>query len=547
MKFRGGKIVRVEQYTQPFASSFYKKYLEDMPSLSSFYHYEWNQNALNNRLQETDFSKHKRNELVEVITNYMSPFGISEKSKLHLNELKDNGIVVIGGQQAGIMSGPMYSIHKAISVIVLAKQQREILGVPVIPVFWIAGEDHDIDEVNHVYIERGRKLQKMTYPEASRIKKMASKSPFEKKLITAYLEELFKSLPETLHTKNLFQKITALLEDNMNYSDFFAALMNNFFHQEGLLLIDAAYEPLRKLESEYFQKMVKYSSRLAEVVFENEAVFEKAGYGTPIQTKENAAHLFYVEDGERFLLERKDKKFVNEGKGIAFSEEELMNIAINEPEKLSNNVVTRPLMQEMVFPVLSFIGGPGEIAYWGTLKSAFELFEMRMPVIMPRLSISIVNSKTQNLLEKLSFRIPEIWEGMVEKAKLQFIDEHRNEKIPTLLASIEDDITAKYKYLETILLEEENLKLAPLVNKNLDYHKKQITFLNNAIEDTFLGKLDASIYRYDRLTMELNPNGGLQERTFSPLQLLNEVGLELIQDLLELPYEFNGKHQIVYI
>ncbi|MEI4771159.1 bacillithiol biosynthesis cysteine-adding enzyme BshC [Psychrobacillus sp. FJAT-51614] len=538
--------MRVEQYTQPFASSFYKKYLEDISSLSSFYHYEWNQNALNNRLQETDFSKHKRNELVEVITSYMSPFGLSEKSKLHLEELKDNGIVVIGGQQAGLMSGPMYSIHKAISVIVLAKQQREILGVPVIPVFWIAGEDHDIDEVNHVYIERGRKLQKMTYPEASRIKKIASKSPFDKKMITAYLEELFKSLPETLHTKKLFQKVIALLENNLNYSDFFAALMNDFFQQEGLLLIDAAYEPLRKLESEYFQKMVKYSSQLAEVVFENEAAFEKAGYGTPIQTKENAAHLFYVEDGERFLLERKDGKFVNEGKGIAFSEVELMNIAINEPERLSNNVVTRPLMQEMVFPVLSFIGGPGEIAYWGTLRSAFELFEMRMPVIMPRLSITIVNSKTQNLLEKFSFRVPDIWEGMAEKAKLQYIDEHRNEKIPTLLASIKEDLTAKYKELETIL-QEENIKLAPLVNKNLDYHEKQITFLNNAIEDTFLGKLDASINRYDRLTMELTPNGGLQERTFSPLQLLNEAGTELIQDLLEIQYEFNGQHHIVFI
>ena len=94
----------------------------------------------------------------------MRKFGLSEKSNQHLEELQDNGVVVIGGQQAGILTGPMYSIHKAISVITLAKQQREKLGVPVIPVFWIAGEDHDIDEINHVYIERSRKLQKFVYP-----------------------------------------------------------------------------------------------------------------------------------------------------------------------------------------------------------------------------------------------------------------------------------------------------------------------------------------------------------------------------------------------
>ena len=87
--------------------------------------------------------------------------------------------------------------------------------------------------------------------------------------------------------------------------------------------------------------------------------------------------MFFVEDGERFLLERQDHLFVHEAQGISFTEEEMLEIAKNHPEKLSNNVVTRPLMQEMVFPGLSFIGGPGEIAYWGTLKSAFELFDMK--------------------------------------------------------------------------------------------------------------------------------------------------------------------------
>ena len=117
--------MRLEQYTQPFASSFYKKYLEDVANLSSFFHYEWNQKALNKRIKEANFSKHKRTELADVITSYMSEYGISEKSSQHINELKDNGVVVIGGQQAGILSGPLYSIHKAISVITLAKQQRE--------------------------------------------------------------------------------------------------------------------------------------------------------------------------------------------------------------------------------------------------------------------------------------------------------------------------------------------------------------------------------------------------------------------------------------
>ncbi|SER58416.1 bacillithiol biosynthesis cysteine-adding enzyme BshC [Psychrobacillus sp. OK032] len=538
--------MRLEQHTQPFANLFYKKYLENTTSLSSFFHYEWNQKALNKRLQDTDFSKTKRTELVNVITNYMRKFGLSEKSNKHLEELQDNGVVVIGGQQAGILTGPMYSIHKAISVITLAKQQREILGVPVIPVFWIAGEDHDIDEINHVYIEKSRKLQKLVYPAKSKIKKMASETTFDKTLMENYLTEIFQSLPETLYTKELFSKVMNHLENNVMYTDFFAALMNDLFHDEGLLIIDAAYEPLRKLESEYFQLFVENASELSEIVFKKEKEFEQAGFGSPIQTKESAAHLFFVESGERFLLERKDGMFIHEAKGLSFTTDELMNIAVNHPEKLSNNVVTRPIMQEMVFPVLSFIGGPGEIAYWGTLKTAFELFHMKMPVIMPRLSVTVANARTQTLLEKFSFTIQDVWGGAVEDAKLQYINNHRNEQISELIQTMKQELVAKYAQLKELLIEDD-LKLSPLVEKNLRYHERQLTFIEHAIDDTLLGKLDASIHRYDRIIMDLIPNGGLQERTYSPLQLLNEVGPNFIKELLEVPYEFNGKHHVVYI
>jgi len=538
--------VRLEQYTQPFASSFYKKYLEDVANLSSFFHYEWNQKALNKRFQEANFTKHKRTELAEVITSYMSEYGISKKSSQHIDELKNNGIVVIGGQQAGILSGPLYSIHKAISVIVLAKQQREILGVPVIPVFWIAGEDHDIDEINHVYIERSRTLQKLVYPEKSRTKKIASQATLDKHLLNGYLDEIFKSLPETLYTKDLKSNILKLLENNLTYTSFFTALMNGLFQEEGLLLIDAAYGPLRKLESDYFQLQILHSSEIAKVVFEHEEKIENEGFGTPIQAKETAAHLFYVEEGERFLLERVNNQFVHEAKGISFTLDEMMEIAREHPEKLSNNVVTRPIMQEMVFPVLSFIAGPGEIAYWGSLKTAFELFDMKMPVIMPRISVSIVNANTQSLFEKLSFTIEDVWDGSLQEAKLNYINSNRNEEVPRLIEEIKEELQEKYDKLENLLLKD-GLKLSPLVHKNLKNHENQLKYINNAIEDTFLSKLDATINRYDRISMNLLPNGGLQERTYTPIQLLNEYGPSLVRQLLETQYEFNGKHHVIYL
>lgn len=538
--------MRLEQYTQPFVSSFYQTYLEDTESLSSFFHYNWNQEALNKRIQETDFTNHKRTELVEVITSYMNMFGISEKSKKHLEELKNNGVVVIGGQQAGLLTGPMYSIHKAISVIALAKQQREIQGVPVIPVFWIAGEDHDIDEINHIYIEKSRMLHKLVFPEKSKLKKIASETTYTKEMMIVYLEEIFKSLPETAYTKDLYNKFVILIDEHSTYTSFFTAIMNELFYEEGLLMIDAAYKPLRELESAFFQEMINRSAELGSLVFHQEQKLERLDYGTPIQAKETAANLFYVEDGERFLLERENNLFIHEAKGIAFPKEELLLIAQNTPEKLSNNVVTRPIMQEMVFPVLSFIGGPGEIAYWATLKPAFELFDMKMPVITPRLSVTLVTPKVQTILKKLEFSVPDVWSGVVGQSKVQFIEQNRNEDIPKYIQSIKDELSNKYEKLEELLLEND-LKLTPLVEKNLNFHFKQLTFIDHAVEDTLLSKLDSSIYRYDQLMMELMPNDGLQERVYCPVQVLNEMGPTLIQELLQIPYKFNGKHQVVFL
>ena len=540
------RIVRLEQYTQPFVSPFYQAYLEEPASLSSFFHYEWNQDAFNKRLNEANFDSYKREELVTVIRKYMEPFGLSEKSNIHLEELRDNGVVVIGGQQAGLLTGPMYSIHKAISVITLAKQQREKLGIPVIPVFWIAGEDHDIDEINHVYIERSKKLQKAVYPEKSRLKKIASETLLDREVMELYLDEIFRSLPETIYTKSLYKKLKAATDQYTTYTEFFTALMNDFFNQEGLLMVDAAYKPLRQLEREFFQKLVDNSSEISNVVFTQEQLMKEAGYGTPIEAKQNAANLFYVLEGERFLLEKQGPNYVNEQKGISLTSEELTRLIQDSPERLSNNVVTRPLMQEMVFPVLSFIGGPGEIAYWATLKPAFELLGMKMPVITPRLSVTVINTKLQSLLDRLSFTIQDVWSGVVAESKSHLIAENKNEEISAYIEGIHAELEGKYQQLEE-LLKGNNLKLSPLVEKNLEYHKSQLDFLNRAIDDTVLGKLDSALSRYDRLIMELVPNGGLQERTYCPIQLLNEQGTGIIEQLLNVPYEFSGKHHVVYL
>jgi len=113
------------------------------------------------RLRELGHFKFPRERLAEHIRSLMEPFGLSEEIEDSLVKLaRPDSAVIVGGQQAGILGGPLYTIYKMISVIILAKEKEEKLGIPVVPVFWIAGEDHDFAEVNHVFIPDGTKMAK---------------------------------------------------------------------------------------------------------------------------------------------------------------------------------------------------------------------------------------------------------------------------------------------------------------------------------------------------------------------------------------------------
>ena len=185
----------------------------------------------------------------------MEPFGISKKASAHLEELSENGVVVIGGQQAGIMTGPLYSVHKAITVILLAEEKRKELGVPVIPVFWVAGEDHDLNEINHVYTESSNGTTKHKYPEKFILKLMASDAKYSREEMTAFIEGVFRQFGETEHTRSLLIEVLSAVETEETFTGFFVRLMNGLFQEQGLLFIDSAYKPLREIEKEPFHSI----------------------------------------------------------------------------------------------------------------------------------------------------------------------------------------------------------------------------------------------------------------------------------------------------
>ncbi len=537
----------LEKMRVPVKNKFLTAYNENDTFTEKYFDYANQSQAYSERVKELSTRHFKREQIADVIYDFMEPFGLSGAAKTHIHELKqDDAVTIVGGQQAGVFTGPLYSVHKAITVILHAKEQRQKLGIPVIPLFWVAGEDHDIDEINHVHTEVDGQVKKEQMHERFIMKLMASDTEFNHEKMIAFVKDTFGKFGETAYTAELLADVLDAVQQENTFTGFFVRLMNDLFAEEGLLFIDAAFEPLRNLESDFFCRFIKASEDLAHVVAEREREMHHDGFNKPIGAEQDAAHLFYVHETGRVLLSRKNGKFVNEAAGIEFTVEELLRVAEENPALLSNNVVTRPMMQEFLFPVLAFVGGAGELAYWAILKDAFHHLDLKMPIFIPRMSITLISRQVEKQLEDQALSVSDVMEGKAAEKKSKFVEEYHDNHFIDKVNQLQESISMEYEGLNE-LFEEDDQMMRQLLRQNLAQHTRQFDYLKDKYEDAIYVKHAKTLRQFDQLEAELYPLGQLQERIYHPYVYLNVYGPSLIQDLLALPFENDGAHYNVYL
>ncbi len=538
--------MKLESIQVPVKNRVLADYWSPNTAIHEFFEYEYNDKSFEKRAKYLEQRACDQKELTAIIRQFMEPLGLSEKANEHLQQLEQGAVAVVGGQQAGVLTGPLYSVHKAISVISLAKEQSEKLQRPVVPIFWIAGEDHDLEEINHTFTMHDMDIKKRAYGERSRRKTMASTTSINKEAMVQLINTIIKDFGETAHTEKMFNQLLEALNNSETFTDFFARLMNELFKEEGLLMIDAADVNFRHYERNNFVQLINHSEEIAKLVTEKEAVLESAGYGKPILATDDAANLFYVKDGERFLLERRHDQFINLAANIKLSREELLTIAENHPEQLSNNVVTRPLMQEMTLPVLAFVGGPGELAYWATLKDAFSMLGLQMPIFAPRLNITIVTRHVEQLLGEYHLTVTDVLDGKAMALKEQFIAEVQDDEAKRQILEMQQLVLEKYATLEQYFAQQ-HMSLDKILEKNKENHVRQFEYLQQKVEQTVLSKHETTIRKFMTLQNELYPNDGFQERSYNPYQYINEFGPTLIDEMLKKTYSVGNHHYLLYL
>ncbi|MFT8323033.1 MAG: bacillithiol biosynthesis cysteine-adding enzyme BshC [Bacillus sp. (in: firmicutes)] len=531
-------------------SSFVLDYIEQTKGIREFFHYSFrDQVSYEERVKELNTRQFMRQEVADYIEKYMEKFPSSQKVQESIAKLrKEDSVVVIGGQQAGILTGPLYSIHKVISIILLAKEKEQQLGIPVVPVFWIAGEDHDYLEVNHLFAPGKEKMVKVVYPQKVIEKKMASDIQLDKTVCLEWVEEIIENYGETEFSQRLLIFLKEAIAQSTTFVDLFSYITMELFREYGLLLVDSGDKDLRLLEKEIFLKQLDYAENLADSVAEQQSLVHNAGYPLVIEMSENAANLFYYDEAiqERVLLQydAEQQLFIGKDGTVQFSKEQLKEIASEFPYKLSNNVVTRPITQDLLFPTLAFIGGPGEIAYWAELKKAFECIGIKMPPIVPRLNITLLERCVEADIKELELTIPDIiLSGTTEKCE-QFLHSVANEKIDGILSQLKEDVQKNYLQLEEELLKDSK-GLLPLLKKNEGFLLKQLNFMGMKVEESVKQKHEVIVNKFNRIERNMKPAGSPQERVWNITYFLNKYGMDFLEDIMKLPMEFDGTHKVI--
>ena len=509
-----------------YFSSFICDYLDEKQSLKPFFNHFPKIENFKRQIEEKEGSKElseaRRDVLVSVLKKQYRQIDTSEKTAYNIGSLiSANTFTITTGHQLNLFTGPLYFLYKIISTINLAVALKEAYpNYQFVPVYWMATEDHDFEEINYFNFH-GKRF---------RWNKNAKGAVGN--LSTDGLDEVFNLFAKDIgqgknadDIKELFE--LAYLKHN-NLTDATRYLANALFKDYGLVIIDGADKALKKQFVPFMTEELMHQRAYTQVTQTNSKISELPDNYT-IQVNPREINLFYLKDGlrERIVAENDTFKVVNTA--ISFSKEQLLNELSTHPERFSPNVIMRPLYQEVILPNLCYIGGGGELAYWLQLKEYFNEMNVIFPILLLRNSVLIQSKSQAKKLQNLGIPIHDVFLN-----RATFINKRVREisNIDINFSAQKAHLKAQFKALYELAENTDKSFLGAVKAQEV----KQLNGLDN-LEKRLLKaqkrKLSDEVSRMTELQNELFPNQGLQERNTNFSEFYLEYGADLIPELVK--------------
>jgi len=519
----------------PKSSKLLVDYLERYEYVARFYNGSPFVPETYNRLkQQLRGVSTDRMSLVEILLRQNKAFGASEQTIENIQSLGDlDTYAVVTGQQVGLFSGPAFTIYKALTAVRLS-QSLNAQGLKAVPVFWLASEDHDLEEVAQTHaLNDHYELVHLHDPG----ERPAPQSPVGRVKLTegveGQIDQLESVLPAGDDREQLVKDLRAAYQPGVTWSQAFAKFLTRLFGRWGVVLLDPLDEAVHRLSAPIYQKVLSRAGELRLRLQERSNELIDAGYHAQVHIGEDSTMLFAEREGNRLPVHSSGAECQSFAIGTDHraSLEELESDIRTQPLNFSSNVLLRPLVQDTLLPTIAYVAGPSELAYLGQSQVLYSDFGRPMPAVLPRSGFTLVEPRIERWMEKYQVGVNDIWRGKEHLsqriASTAFAEgwserfDQTERDLAALLARLRKDIEAlDPTLLDTLSHTEEKIQY-------------QIERLKGKLTRSALQRSEVLARHEQALMGALMPEKELQERKVGGAWFLGRGGYRLLERLLE--------------
>src|SRR5262249_8219652 len=391
----------------PHTTKLFTDFLYNYDKVARFYpDYGRNAAPLVARAREISAGHYDRDAVADALERVNRRAGSSALSFENINVLRRPGsVAVVTGQQAGLFTGPLYTILKALTTIKLASCLRD-QGLQAVPVFWVASEDHDFDEVNHCkVVDTDGHIKEIRYEACGHSQDLPVGHVELCEGIDQKITELLESQPRSEFLNDIERDLRASYKANRGFAEAFSCLLARIFKDYGVVLLDPLDEGLKQIAAPIYVAAIEKSEEIARALTLRSAELVDAGYHAQVHVSDDMVPVFIMEEGRRVALTRRDDAFYVKGSDRSFRRQELIEMALNCSTCFSPNVTLRPVVQDFLLPTAAYIGGPAEIAYFAQIRAVYQALGRPLPCVLPRASLTTAEGRRNKNKRKNSSKL----------------------------------------------------------------------------------------------------------------------------------------------
>jgi bacillithiol biosynthesis cysteine-adding enzyme BshC len=331
----------------------------------------------------------------------------------HLTALRRGAAAVVTGQQVGLFLGPLFTIYKAATAVVAARALAAECGEPVVPVFWLQSEDHDLPEIAECHLPRaggGVVTLRLPAPPGERMSMAHRRLPAAIDDCLRDLEDEIGGLPFAAHLERLREHYVV----GARWADAFAGVLAGLFADDGLLFIDPRAPRLSPVAAPIHERALADAAAIAAALTRRCEELAAAGFDPTVHVRAGAPLSFIHPGGAagpRYRLEPARGGFAEVGGNGVHDAASLRSLLARDPGSFSTSVLLRPILQDKLLPTAVFVGGPAEVAYFAQLQPLYAAYDMEMPIVLPRAAFRLIEERTAKILARLQVQPDDVSAG----------------------------------------------------------------------------------------------------------------------------------------